>query len=162
MERSGWSFVFLFVLAVVAAGLLLAGGDEDPGAYERTTVDVLDANGTHLASVAVRIADTDEKRRIGLSETETLPAGEGMLFVHESAGEHAYWMKGMAVPLDIVFVAANGTITTIHHAPVPEQLDGYGHFPGRGRYVLEVPRGWTNATGVDVGDRVDVPASVAG
>jgi len=162
MERSGWSFVFLLVLAVVAAGLLLAGGDEEPGAYERATVDVLDANGTHLASVAVRIADTDEKRRIGLSETETLPAGEGMLFVHESAGEHGYWMKGMSIPLDIVFVDANGTITTIHHAPVPEQLDGYGHFPGRGRYVLEVPRGWTNATGVDVGDRVDVPASVAG
>ena len=162
MERSGWSFVFLLVLAVVAAGLLVVGGDEEPGAYERATVDVLDANGTHLASVAVRIADTDEKRRIGLSETETLPAGEGMLFVHESAGEHGYWMKGMAIPLDIVFVDANGTITTIHHAPVPEQLDGYGHFPGRGRYVLEVPRGWTNATGVDVGDRVDVPASVAG
>ena len=162
MERSGWSFVFLLVLAVVAAGLLLAGGDEDPGAYERATVDVLDANGTHLASVAVRIADTDEKRRIGLSETESLPAGEGMLFVHESGGEHAYWMKGMAVPLDIIFVDANGTITTIHHAPVPEKLDGYGHFPGRGTYVLEVPRGWTNATGVTVGDRVDVPPSVAG
>lgn len=162
MERSGWSFAFLLVLALVAAGLLIVGGSDDPGAYERATVDVVDANGTRLATVAVRVADTDEKRRVGLSRTDALPAGEGMLFVHESTGEHAYWMKNMSIPLDIVFVDAAGTITTIHHAPVPEKLEGYGHFPGRGKYVLEVPRGWTNATGVTVGDRVDIPASVAG
>jgi hypothetical protein len=111
--------------------------------------------------VEVRIADTAEKRRIGLSETASLAAGEGMLFVHPDSGRHSYWMRGMSFPIDIVFATADGEVTTIHHAATPDQLDGYGEFPGRGRYVLEVPRGHTNATGLGVGDCLAVPPGVS-
>ncbi|MHB9288770.1 DUF192 domain-containing protein [Halobacteriales archaeon Cl-PHB] len=133
----------------------------DPGEYDRTTVSLVDDNGTGLATVDVRIADTRDKRRIGLSETDSLDTGEGMLFVHPRQGPQAYHMKDMDFPLDIVFVANNGTITTIHHAPVPEKIPGGdGRFSGVGRFVLEVPRGYTNVTGVDVGDRVEIPELV--
>jgi uncharacterized membrane protein (UPF0127 family) len=162
MARGGWSLVFVIAMGVLAASLVVVGGPGgSPDEYERATVAVLDANGTQLATVEVRIADTDEKRRVGLSETGSLPDGEGMLFVHDDHGPHGYWMKNMSFPIDIVFVADDGEITTVHHAAVPEKLDGYGHFPGRGVYVLEVPRGWTNETGVTVGDRVAVPDSIA-
>jgi uncharacterized membrane protein (UPF0127 family) len=65
-------------------------------------------------------------------------------------------MRNMSFPLDIVFVDANGTITRIHHAAV----DDDGRFVGEGRYVLEVNRGWANRTGVDVGDRIELPEGV--
>ncbi len=133
----------------------------DPGEYDRTTVTLVDDNGTDLATVDVRIADTRDKRRVGLSDTESLEAGEGMLFVHPRQDRQTYHMKDMDFPLDIVFVANNGTITRIHHAPVPEEIQGGdGQFAGVGRYVLEVPRGYTNETGVDVGDRVEIPDPV--
>jgi hypothetical protein len=76
-----------------------------------------------------------------------------MLFVHGSEGTRAYVMREMSFPLDIVFVDANGTITRIHHAAVDDDRE----FTGRGKYVLEVNRGWANRTGVDVGDRIVVP-----
>jgi len=76
-----------------------------------------------------------------------------MLFVHEQEGNHGYVMRDMAFPLDMVFIAENGTITTIHHAPVAPDGD-LTEYSGRAKYVLEVPMGYTNETGVEVGDRV--------
>jgi uncharacterized membrane protein (UPF0127 family) len=131
----------------------------DPGEYDRTTVQVHDENGTLLGTVEVWVADTTEKRRVGLSRTDSLGADEGMLFVHTDSDSHTYNMRGMAFPLDIVFIAANGTITEVHHAEVADGLldDTY---TGTGKYVLEVERGWTVARGVDAGDKVRVPGNV--
>jgi len=153
------------VLLVVAGGALALGTPwvpvpgTDDGEYEWTTVEVVDEDGATLATVRVRVADTTAKRYTGLSETSSLAADEGMLFVHPSEGEHTYVMRRMDFPLDIVFVDANGTITTVHHAPVPEETpsEDLVRYSGRGKYVLEVPMGFTDEHGVDVGDRVLVP-----
>ncbi len=124
--------------------------------YERTTVTTYDADGTELAAVDVRIADTRAKRWLGLSATDDLPAGEGMLFVHDAEREHTYVMRNMSFGLDIVFVGADERVTTVHHAPAPD--DGAdGSYAGRAKWVLEVPLGWTNETGLDPGDRVAIP-----
>ncbi|WP_423751098.1 DUF192 domain-containing protein [Salinirarus marinus] len=124
--------------------------------YERTTVTFVDENGTELAAVQVRVADTLAKRYTGLSDTESLDDGEGMLFVHDSEGTHAYVMRKMDFPLDIVFVDASGTVTAVHHAPLPAGDGGLKRYRGRGKYVVEVPMGYTNETGIDVGDRMVV------
>jgi len=125
----------------------------------RTTVAVREDNaGEPLGTVEVRIAQTFNQRYVGLSETESLGPDEGMLFVHEEEGQHTYVMRNMSFPLDIIFIDANGTITTIHHAPLPPEGEQYSaEYPGYGKYVLEVNRGWTNRTGVEVGDRVELP-----
>jgi len=114
-----------------------------------------------LATVDVRISDTQPQRRLGLSDTESLGPDEGMLFVHDEEGEYAYVMRDMDFDIDIIFIAENGTITTIHHASTPPEGESYSErYPGRGKYVLEVNRGWTNRTGVGVGDTVELPAGV--
>lgn len=132
-----------------------------PASEYNTTVTLRDGNGSTLASVAVRIANTSQERYTGLSETESLADGEGMLFVYDREGRHTYVMRNMSFPLDIVFVAANGTITRVHHAETEpgERGDELTGYTGRGQYVLEVPRGYTNQTGVGVGDTVAVPAA---
>lgn len=180
MDRRG--LVAVAAVALVAVAFFLLGSPAPPtvdveancsdfeapyevepggGGYNRTTVALYDPNGTRLATVAVRIADTPEKRQLGLSDTASLPDGEGMLFVHPEQARQVYVMRRMSFPLDIVFVERGGTITTIHHAPVPEEIPGgNGRFPGVGKYVLEVPRGATNATGADVGDCVAIPDGV--
>lgn len=127
-----------------------------PDSYERVTVTAADANGTRLATVEVRVADTRAKRYLGLSATEDLPMDEGMLFVHDRVKTHTYVMRGMSFPLDIVFVGPDERVTAVHHAPVPDG-DPERSYSGRAKWVLEVPRGWANRTGLDVGDRVAVP-----
>jgi uncharacterized membrane protein (UPF0127 family) len=127
----------------------------DPGEYDRTNVTVYGEDGERLATVDARIADTQDKRRVGLSRTDSLAFGKGMLFVHGSEGSQTYVMRNMSFPLDIIFADSDGTITTIHHAPV----DG-DSYEGRGQYVLEVPRGWANETGVSTGARIEIPPSV--
>jgi uncharacterized membrane protein (UPF0127 family) len=123
---------------------------------DNATVRLCDRNGTALGSVAVDIAATNQERYTGLSETESLAADEGMLFVYEREGTHAYVMRNMSFPLDIVFVAANGTITRIHHAETEPNASGAAltRYRGAGQYVLEVNRGYTNRTGVEVRDTV--------
>lgn len=149
---------------VLVSVLLLAGGGVgayefgylSSGNYERTTVTVgEDGTNDTLATVNVRVADTFEKRYTGLSNTESLDDDEGMLFVHDSEGQHAYVMRDMNFSLDIVFIDANGTITAIHHARLPDDPDGQlTRYEGRGKYVLEVPHNYTIRHGIRVGDRV--------
>ena len=145
---AGLALIVLVAVAVAAANpaLLIAG-------YETTTVEAVDGEtGETLATVEVRVADGFIKRYVGLSATDELDAGEGMLFVHGEAAERAYVMREMAFPLDIVFVAPNGTVTTVHEA-APESPP-YTRYRGTGRYVLEVPRGWSERHGVEPGDRI--------
>ena len=120
--------------------------------YQRTTVTAYDANGTELATVDVRVADTSAKRYTGLSDTDSLAPDEGMWFVHPEEGGQAYVMRGMSFPLDIVFVDANGTVTRVFHADVAGTSAPYR---ARAKYVLEVNRGWANRTGLEAGDRVE-------
>ncbi|WP_224270156.1 DUF192 domain-containing protein [Haloprofundus salinisoli] len=162
------------LVGVLVVSLLAAGGvvafdhvhsPPDSNEYETTTVTVVDGvNGTELAAVDVRIADTYNKRYTGLSNTTSLDDGEGMLFIHDSEDEYSYVMRNMDFPLDIVFVDANGTITQIHHATLDPSGASEGQltrYTGYGQYVLEVPMGYTNRTGVSEGDRLLIPNETA-
>jgi uncharacterized membrane protein (UPF0127 family) len=133
----------------------------DPGNYDTATVTLRDDNGTSLATVDVRVANTQEKRRIGLMRTGSLENGFGMLFVHQRERKYTYHMRNMSFDIDIVFVDSEGTVTVIHHASAPDPGEESDTYTGQGKYVLEVPRGYTNATGVDPGDRVEIPDDVA-
>lgn len=160
------------VLAVVGALGLLAfstgmvapflGDGYDPEntageGYEHTAVTVVDGEtGAELGTVEAAIADTFPKRYLGLSGTETLPEDRGMLFVHDGPGDRTYVMRDMSFGIDIVYIDADGTITTIHEAPEPDSgEDGNAQeYPGTGQYVLEVNEGWMTDRGVEVGDEV--------
>mgnify|MGYP002338704089 FL=1 len=163
VDRSTLGTVALALAALLALGIVAVAmnpGLLPTGEYERTTVTVVDdATDEALASVNVRIADTGQKRYTGLSDTESLGPNEGMLFVHDADEQHAYVMREMAFPLDIVFADANGTITTIHHAELPpEGTSGSDltRYRGRGQYVLEVPYNYTREHGIEPGDRIRV------
>lgn len=153
------------LLAVLVAGVLLVLYMSAPplvlldtGEYEQTTVTIHSANGTELGSVDVRIADTPEKRQIGLSRTDRLESGSGMLFVHDEGGSKSYVMRNMSFGIDIMFIDADGTITEIHSAQPPPDDDP--PYTGSGRYVLEVPHGWVGEVGIEAGDTVEIPDGV--
>jgi hypothetical protein len=150
------------VVAVSVAGVTVAVNPSllPSGEYDRTTVTVVeDGTNETLATVEVRVADTYEKRYTGLSDTESLGRNEGMLFVHDAEDQRAYVMRKMDFPIDIVFVDGNGTITEIHHAELPPEGtsgDDLKRYSGTGKYVLEVPYGFTNDSCIEEGDRIRI------
>jgi|AntRauMinimDraft_4_1070384.scaffolds.fasta_scaffold00135_31 uncharacterized membrane protein (UPF0127 family) len=126
-------------------------------AAEQPRVTVRDRESNEkLGNVTVEVSDTRDERYTGLSEHESLGENEGMLFVYADEGEHTYVMRSMDFPIDIVYVDASGRITKIHHAPTEPDNEDLTPYPGRGKWVLEVPYNWTTERGVEEGDRVVV------
>lgn len=119
------------------------------------TVTVSDQDGTELGEIQAMVADSPAERYTGLSDTASLEPDEGMVFVYPDEAERTYVMRDMAFPLDMIFVASNGTITTIHHAPVENDSD-LTRYRGTARWVIEVNEGWTTTHNVSVGDEVVV------
>lgn len=106
--------------------------------------------------VTVELALTEEDQARGLMWRSELADGAGMLFVFDGEQERAFWMRNTAIPLDIIYVAADETIRSIaaETRPYSEQT-----IPSRGpcRYVLEVPGGWARRHGVRAGDKLTLP-----
>ena len=50
------------------------------------------------------VADTPEKKRIGLSRVTRLPSRCGMLFVYNTPVNHAFTMEKTSIPLTIIFL----------------------------------------------------------
>ena len=50
---------------------------------------------------------------------ETMPRMTGMLFVYDRPQAVSFWMKNTVIPLDIIFVRADGTIESIADNTVP-------------------------------------------
>ena len=161
--------VFLVFSLAVAAGVGLVAYDlglvEYPGEseHDRATVTLLDENGT-LTTVDAEVADTRKERVRGLSEADSLEDGAGMLFVHPREGTHTYVTDEMAFGIDIVFVEtcddacpaeADGRITEIHEAPVPTEGED-GSYEGYGKWVLELPKGYSAENDVQSGDYVRI------
>ncbi|WP_226040394.1 DUF192 domain-containing protein [Natrinema sp. DC36] len=117
-----------------------------------------DAGPEPKAVVDVEIADDRQERYTGLSDHESLEPGNGMLFVHNQERDLTYVMREMDFDIDIIFINADREITTIHHAraPGPDEDGNDLEYSGRGKWVLEVPRGYANETGIEVGDEVEI------
>ena len=123
--------------------------------YATTTVTVESSDGGAKGSVTAAIADTGPKRRLGLSDADSLPEDGGMLFAYDSPRKSlTYVMRRMSFGIDIVFIDGDRDIARIHNAPEPgPNEDGEAQqYDGSGRYVLEVPYEWTDRHGVEVGD----------
>jgi len=150
----------LTVLVLVAALGVQAGLVPTPWAdqHGEATVTISDEDGERLAVVETEVADTRHERRTGLSEHDSLAEGRGMLFVYDSEGRHTYVMRNMSFGIDIVYVGADNRITEIHEArkPGPNENGEAMEYPGRGQYVLEVPKGYMADNNVTEGDRVEI------
>jgi uncharacterized membrane protein (UPF0127 family) len=99
----------LIVLAAVG-GLFCAGQ-----AGKEKFVKVYFPDGS---AVTAELAVTDEERQQGLMFREKMDENQGMLFVFEGEDIHAFWMKNMKFPIDILWL--DGQKRIIHlEAGVP-------------------------------------------
>jgi hypothetical protein len=139
------------VLAGAAVAVLLAGGAcVRAGAPEGPSVVIESGTATHR--VRVELAADDASRERGLMFRKELADDQGMLFLFDEEGEHSFWMKNTLIPLDLIFVGADGRITGFVERAQP--LDLRPRSGGPSKWVLEVPGGWVARRGIRVGDRL--------
>jgi uncharacterized membrane protein (UPF0127 family) len=101
----------------------------------------------------VELALDDAHRSRGLMFRKQLGPYEGMLFDFFQEIPVSFWMKNTLIPLDMLFIAADGTIKHVHANAVPLTTDAVPSlFPVRA--VLEINGGSTALLGIKPGDQV--------
>ena len=139
-----------FVLAVLAIALIAAAADFAKAA-ELQTLEIASKTGVH--AFQVEMAVTPEEKEHGLMFRRELPEGQGMLFDFQFDQNVAFWMKNTYIPLDMLFIRADGRILRIaeNTEPMSERNIPSG---GPVRAVLEVIGGTAKKLGIAAGDRV--------
>ncbi len=97
------------------------------------------------ATLALQVANTEQERETGLMGVTHLRAHTGMLFIFAQDAPVEFWMKNTLVPLDMVFLSANGTVRSVaSNVPVVAATTPDSAIPRRGgtaKYVIELPAG---------------------
>ncbi len=109
----------------------------------------------------IDIADTLALREKGLSGRENLGDNEGMLFVFNRPLNRTFWMKGVIISIDIIWILDNRVVGFVENAePEPGvsvmKLTRY-HSPEPVDRVLEVKAGTIERLGIKEGDKIVVP-----
>ncbi len=104
-------------------------------------------------SFTIEVADDPAERERGLMYREEMDDMHGMLFVFEDQREVGFWMKNTPMPLDIIFIAQDGSIKAIKQGePFSEAIVS----PGQPvRFVLELKAGTAAGNDVASGDKVE-------
>jgi uncharacterized protein len=122
--------------------------------YDRSSL-MIETGGREI-KFDVELALTEAQREHGLMFREKLGPYEGMLFDFYREQPVSFWMKNTLIPLDMVFIAGDGTIKHIHANAVPLSTDTIpSEFPVRA--VLEINGGSARLLGIKPGDKVKHP-----
>jgi uncharacterized membrane protein (UPF0127 family) len=137
-------------LVMLAVGLMACAGNLARAA-ELQTLEIASKTGVHAFQVEMAI--TPEEKEHGLMFRRELPEGQGMLFDFQFDQNVAFWMKNTYIPLDMLFIRADGRILRIaeNTEPLSERNIPSG---GPVRAVLEVIGGTAKKLGIAPGDRV--------
>ena len=107
-----------------------------------------------LLTFSVELAENWEQHKIGLMNRLSLPEDSGMLFLFEGSEKmRSFWMRNTLIPLDILFLARDGTIHHIHHMAKPQD-DAHISSERPSFAVLEINGGYAQDLDIQVGDQV--------
>ena len=109
----------------------------------------------------VEIADDPRERSRGLMFRRQMAKEHGMLFDFGTEEPASFWMENTYIPLDMIFIEADGTIESIAERTTPLSRRSVTS-KGPVRYVLEINGGLSDELGIRPGDQVSGPALEAG
>src|SRR4051794_35796064 len=142
---------WLAIGSVLAFGLT-AGFDARAATVQ--PLEIVTKSGVQMFSV--EMATTSEEKETGLMYRKELADGKGMLFDFSPEQQVSMWMKNTFIPLDMIFIRADGRILRIAENTEPQSTR---IIPSNGlaKGVLEVIGGTARKYGIAPGDRVVHP-----
>jgi uncharacterized protein len=146
-------FLLLFALCDALAGRGFAADTPKPQPELPTEKLVIVSHDGVEHVLNVEMALTVDQQTVGEMFRTSVPEDRGMLFDWRVPQESRMWMRNTLVPLDMIFINADGTIRSIAENTVPESL---ATIDSRGpvRATLEVAAGTAARLNVRVRDQV--------
>ncbi|WP_424016294.1 DUF192 domain-containing protein (plasmid) [Halorientalis pallida] len=163
-------------IGLSAVGAILTGsqgtGVVDPYPEQRSII--FDSTPTHsvvftsgdgkvIQTIDVWTAETPAEQHEGLSNTsrDNLPENTGLLFSYDSESERSIVMREMQYPLDVVFIGADGQVTSVQQAmvePTGTAERDLQLYTADAQYILEIPEG-TASEAIKPGVSVEILSS---
>ena len=150
----------LLLAPCVPAALLAAppalAADEATAAQPELAHQPLVITGTDGVrhAFSVEMATTPAQQETGLMFRTAVPPDGGMLFDWGAPRQSMMWMKNTLVPLDMLFIAQDGTVSHIAENTVPHSLAVIdGRAPARA--TLELAAGTAQRLNLTVGAKVE-------
>ena len=114
-------------------------------------LQLVTANGER--EIAIEVAETPEDMAMGLMFRTQLSDTAGMLFPSPAPREATMWMRNTYIPLDMVFIRADGVVHRIAAMtqPLSEEIVAS---QGPVLAVLELAGGNASRLGIKPGDKV--------
>ncbi len=151
--------VGLAALVLSAGAVACTPGGQAAGAItersaaglEQVPLTIRSSTGMHR--FIVEVARSPEEQAMGLMHRQSLAPDRGMLFPYDPPQPASFWMKNTLIPLDLIFIRADGTIARIAENTVPLSLDPVPSLEPVAA-VLEIAGGRAAELGIRPGDRV--------
>jgi hypothetical protein len=107
-------------------------------------------------TIDVEVARSPQAQAKGLGGRFYLKKGTGMIFPYEAPGRRAFWMKGMLIPIDIIWIRNGAVVAIDANLPPPSSTGALPVYSRTADLVLEVPAGYAAEAGIRVGQPVTV------
>lgn len=142
------------IILIIAMSLIAASCNSKSGLAKDQVLQI------KQYKINVHLADTPQEREVGLGGVSGMADDEGMLFLFSTPQRPQFWMKGMLIPIDIIWISGNKIVAIDDNIkPEPNRSDSQ-----LTRYVpvvdidkvLEVNAGWIYRHDVAVGDTIQV------
>jgi uncharacterized protein len=126
-------------------------GDVSEAGLSQVTLCIRSGTKTHR--YVVEIAETGQQQSKGMMFRTELADDRGMLFPFNEPRMASFWMKNTVIPLDIIFIRADGVIENIAENAIPYSTDQV-QSTAPVVAVLELRGGLTGELGIAAGDKV--------
>ena len=117
------------------------------------TVPLVIFSGQRAHHYRVEVAQTPAQQATGMMFRTSVPPATGMIFPSTPPRQVQFWMRNTLVPLDLLFIGADGRIRNIIADAVPHSEAPLGSL-GEVVAVLELAGGEAARAGIKPGDRV--------
>lgn len=146
---------FMLTALALSLALPMAACSSDPAAQAETaaTIPLTIEMAGKAHRFDVEVARTAAEQDRGLMFRTGLPERGGMIFPFEKPQIGSFWMKNTLIPLDMIFIRADGSIDRIAENTIPESLEPVVS-GGEVSAVLELAGGTAARLGIDESAKV--------
>ena len=143
------------LLAVLLAAASFGDARAELQSFVKSTLAIETAKGPQRFAVELALSPAQQEQ--GLMFRRAMAPDAGMLFVFSESRIQSFWMHNTLIPLDMLFIAADGRIVDIHERAVPLSDESIvSKAPARA--VLELNGGTAARLGIAPGDVVRAAA----
>lgn len=142
---------FLLSVFLIVPALACADPAPPPHPLPHSTLVIDTSNGP--VHFNVEMANDAQSQEYGLMFRKSLATNAGMLFDFHTLVNTSFWMKNTLIPLDIIFILPDGTISSIAPDAVPMSTTSIPAVEPV-RAVLEIGGGRAAQFGIYPGEKV--------